>query len=462
MHNPTLPSTTTSAATTVPGDAGPTRRKIEPPYYPIVYVRGYAMTHGEREDTFHDTYYGFAATSVERRDAPPPRYFEVDMFEGQFIRFMKLDHHYADATNQGLGARHNHPARSTWICRFYDEDYVREEVRDIVDHARDLRKLICEVIPAELKAGNVDLGENDEDYKVILIAHSMGGLVCRTLIQNLLPEDGEDPRDWIHRFVTIGTPHRGIDMGRLPDFVENPIVHLTNLFNSGIFKHDRMRDYLKLSKDHDVHSLGGAVTPTGQPTGCFPPKRCLNLIGSDYSSYSAVRHATGGFSDGLVKQSHAYVVAGPRPGNDEPYPDACRAFWANVHRAHSGRRGIVNSYESFENIHRFLFGNIIAQLALEDIQVRTPQQAGISTFYDIEFALTIRGTSTYLHRRQQDPCENAMRFRADELDNRSILLHTTFMNSDLKIEPGAFSHFAIALKVIERRVKDRLSPGPYG
>ena len=64
--------------------------KISPPFYPIVYVRGYAMTEGERDDVFHDAYYGFSATSVEKRDAAPPKYFEVDIFEGQFIRLMKM------------------------------------------------------------------------------------------------------------------------------------------------------------------------------------------------------------------------------------------------------------------------------------------------------------------------------------------------------------------------------------
>ena len=73
--------------------------KLEPPHYPIVYVRGYAMTENEREETFHDTYYGFAATSVEKRQAPPPDYLRVDMFEGQLIRFMKMGKFaYFDAT----------------------------------------------------------------------------------------------------------------------------------------------------------------------------------------------------------------------------------------------------------------------------------------------------------------------------------------------------------------------------
>ena len=56
--------------------------RIVKPYYPIVYVRGYAMRAGEREETFNDTYYGFSATSVEKRQAPPPNYFEADVFEG--------------------------------------------------------------------------------------------------------------------------------------------------------------------------------------------------------------------------------------------------------------------------------------------------------------------------------------------------------------------------------------------
>ena len=32
---------------------------IEPPYYPIVYLRGYAGTQGEIEDTVSTTVHGF-------------------------------------------------------------------------------------------------------------------------------------------------------------------------------------------------------------------------------------------------------------------------------------------------------------------------------------------------------------------------------------------------------------------
>ncbi len=414
--------------------------KIEKPYYPIVYVRGYAMTPSEREDTFHDTYYGFSANSVEKRQAPPPDYFKADVFEGQLIRFMKLkDYGYADAANSGEKF-HNNPSRSLWVSRFYDDDFMKEKLRSIEAHAEDLRKLICEQIPARLKSCNVQLGTGDKEYKVILIAHSMGGLVCRTLIQNLLQRDA---KRWVHRLVTIGSPHKGINLGRIPDFLENFVSEHLNPFDANIFQEKRMREYLKLKKTEEVHSLGSSN---------FPVKRCFCLIGSDYESYSAVQRVTGNFSDGLVKQDRAYIVCGSTPAKGKKYSKEQMAFWANIHRAHSGRRGIVNSYESFENIQRFLFGNIKAEMRLENLAINTPQLDDHEYFYDIEFKLSIRGTNTYLHRRQQDPCENAIRIPREKI-GAGIYLHTAFMNSELKTEEDGFSYFSMQIRILERSVK---------
>jgi hypothetical protein len=425
--------------------------KIEKPYYPIVYVRGYAMTPSERQDTFNDTYYGFSATSVEKREAPPPRHFEVDVFEGQLIRLMKMKQYgYADSANTGLQDFSGNPSRSLWVCRFYDEDQHSQETRQIPDHAEDLRKLVCEQIPARLKECKVDLGPNDQDYKVILIAHSMGGLVCRTLIQNLLPSKNQNPKRWVHRLVTLGTPHKGIDLGHVPDFIENMATSWLNVFGSKIFETKNMLRYLKLPpKGYEANSLGD---PDNELT--FPVKRCLSIIGSDYRSYGVVKALTGAFSDGLVKQDRAYVVAGPKPAKDTPYLPERMCYWANIHRAHSGYRGIVNSYESYENIQRFLFGDTRIEVALEDIAISSTAGEGERLYYDFEFAYSIRNTGVYLHRRQQDPCENAERIEGIKLPAR-LELHTGFMNSKLR-DPKDRSHFSIKLRVVERRVKDKL------
>jgi hypothetical protein len=444
------------------------RFKIEKPYYPIVYVRGYAMRAAEREETFNDTYYGFSATSVEKRQAPPPQYFEADVFEGQLIRLMKIkEYGYADSVNRGLELFHSNPSRSVWIARFYDQDVFRDTVRSIEDHAEDLYTLVCETIPERLRAAGVDLGKNNEDYRVILIAHSMGGLVCRTLIQNLLPATkcpfpleerkhehdkhphDRDPKQWIYRLVTMGTPHKGIDLGRIPDLIENFVTSRLNPFDANIFAEERMREYLKLEKTDEVHSLGDPAAERA-----FPVKRCLCIIGSDYRSYGVTKDLTGSFSDGLVKQDHAYIVAGPNPGKNVDYPNDRRSFWANVHRAHSGNRGIVNSYESYENIQRFLFGDTRAEISLDDVDITTsPPREKDSYFYDFEFVFSIRKSGAYLHRRQQDPCENAIRYERGKIPSR-LLLHTAFINSRLRDEGETFSHFGGKVRVIEHRVRD--------
>lgn len=448
---------------------GMPEHKIEPPYYPIVYVRGYAMTADEREDTFYDSYYGFAANSVEKREAPPPVYFQADVFEGQLIRFMKLgDYRYADAANAGIEEFGDNPSRSIWVCRFYDTDFFSGQAREIKDHGEELRALIMEGIPDKLRSF-VDLGANDADYKVILIAHSMGGLVCRALIQNLMPSKKQDPKRWIHRFVTMGTPHGGIELGRIPDVAERLAAENLNPVNSGLFYPKQMRSYLKLDETdnegeftYDVHSLG--LQPTKREKAGFPVGRCLCIIGSNYREYTAVKWVTGDHSDGLVKQSRAYCVGGPvpeaGPGNENPeYPPSRVAFFANIHRAHSGRVGIVNSYESFENIHRFLFGNIKAQVYLNDVEINTPQEEGFHYFYDFEFFFSVRRTGVYLHRRQQDPCENAWRFLRSSIP-KSILLHTGFMNSRLNDRVNnllsANSHFSLSFGVIERRNRQHI------
>lgn len=133
-----------------------------------------------------------------------------------------------------------------------------------------------------------------------------------------------------------------------------------------------------------------------------------------------------------------------------------------MHRAHSGIRGIVNSADSYENIHRFLFGNLKAKLHLQDLKIHTRiNDLRIKAFYDLEFSLSIQGTLTSLHQRQQKPCENAMRFTAGQLDlltqqGSSIYMHTAFLNSKLNPSQSKFSHFQLAVKIVEYHVKERL------
>jgi len=457
---------------------------FDPPFYPIVYVRGYAMRREDIEETFYDSYYGFATSAVYKKQTDAGNgYLVPDLFEGQLIRFMKSrfesaddkPYGYADVINSDSSYfEHLNPSRSIWISRFYDVDYIQDKVRSIENHALELTDLIVNIIPKQLVALGMNPDVVKTDYKVILIAHSMGGLVCRTMIQNSLPnfvaKEGKEapiipldhiknPELLIHRFVTIGTPHKGIDMGNIPDVLENAITAAINPYDSNIFKPRRMREYLKLTglkegadQDHvkeedykfDIHSLGNSS---------FPIKKCLCIIGSDYSHYSGVKYATGSFSDGLVKQDRAYVVSGERPEGNNPYEEKNTAFYANVHRAHSGFHGIVNSYETFENIQRFLFGDLRVRIALDNVKIQTQKLQDHDYFYDFEFSLTIRGTGVYLHQRKQDPCENAIRLKRNEVGGKELFLHNGFLNSKLCQSKDTGSHFIMKFSVLEYRTK---------
>jgi hypothetical protein len=153
-----------------------------------------------------------------------------------------------------------------------------------------------------------------------------------------------------------------------------------------------------------------------------------------------VKRATGSHSDGLVKQNNAYIKG---------------SYWANVHRAHSGRRGIVNSFETYENVRRFLFGDTRVKIWLENLDLRTAlPPENVQEFYDVEFSLAIRGTGVFLHQRKQNPCENAQRFGRREFPLQNVHLHTGFLDAKLRARGDAFSHFLLAFRMSQHRVRD--------
>jgi hypothetical protein len=45
----------------------------------------------------------------------------------------------------------------------------------------------------------------------------------------------------------------------------------------------------------------------------------------------------------------------------------------------------------------------------------------MTELYDFEFAISVRGTGVFLHQRRQDPCENALRLKREDLDKTPTL-----------------------------------------
>jgi hypothetical protein len=378
------------------------------PYHPIIYVRGFAATEGEIEETVADPYMGFNVGSTKARVAwtgDVRRFY----FESPLVRLMS-DHNYEDVFVDGddlIAAKHTEhpvPYRSIIIFRYYDEaskDFGGGETPPIGHFAKGLDNLILRL--RDRICANAANNVTPEDFRVHLVAHSMGGLICRAFLQN--PALGSaEARAAVDKLFTYATPHNGIDMR----IVRNVPGWLT-FGDVNNFSRDRMAGYLGVPKGDDVSVVVN-----------FPPDRVFNLVGTNSRDYTVARGlsawAAGEASDGLVRIENA-TTYGPGAGGENV--TSPRAF---VHRSHSGHYGIVNSEEGYQNLTRFLFGKlrVDGMLAIDDItlpiEVQKELQAGkeVHASYQFEVAASVRGCQWQMTRREVR--ENSAIFRTyDEL-----------------------------------------------
>ena len=367
--------------------------KFEPPFHPIIYVRGYAGSQDEVEETVATPYMGFnlgATKARQRWDGAIVRH----VFESPLVRLMK-DFEYRDVYSHGSEILDDAlPPRSVVIYRYYEpvSKDLGEGVRpEIEDYAKGLDELISKLRKQVCKR----TGQDGAEFRVHLVAHSMGGLICRCFLQN--PKySSKANRDAVDKVFTYATPHGGIDvrlLGNVPSFFTRN--------NADNFNRERMRKFLALKKDADVLSLDGK----------FDAKRFFCLVGTNARDYGAAggmsRGAVGPLSDGLVRIENAAVRGAPR---------------AFVHRSHSGNYGVVNSEEGYQNLTRFLFGDVRVDGVLEvealdlpaAVQRALTKKKEVRASYHFEVVVRPRGGAWALHSRATG--ENSAIFRTfDEM-----------------------------------------------
>ncbi len=362
--------------------------RIVRPFYPIIYVRGYAMTEGEIRDTVATPYMGFNLGSMKIRQNYKGKVTR-HVFESPLVRLMK-DYGYYDNYKDGLTISGALDPKSIIIHRYYDQadpDLGRGKVPSIQDAARGLSALIEQVRRLVLE-GNP---ENPTDFRVYLVAHSMGGLVCRCLLQN--PDvDVRDARQYVDKVFTYATPHNGIDMAGIN------VPRFLGIWDLNNFNREKIAEYLAIKGHPDrVDTLDGK----------FDPDRFFCMIGTNYKDYDVAcglsRTLAGEMSDGLVRIRNASVNGAPR---------------AYAHRSHSGHYGIVNSEEGYQNLVRFLFGDVRIDGYLEVDNLPLPPnvlkkyKAGkqIRASYFFEASVTPRSAKTYwLTERRKEMCSAVLR-----------------------------------------------------
>lgn len=353
-------------------------------YFPIIYVRGYAMTEADIEETVDDPFYGFNVGSTHYRiDQDGAATFFA--FESPFVR-LSSDHRYSDAffgSKQTVAPMDSSEGkqRSIWIHRYYDEtsrtfdDRVGGRRLSIEEAAWDLNKLIQQVIT------------ETNSQKVVLVAHSMGGLVCRCLLQKIYPESGERGSKYIDKFVTFGTPHGGISFRSGLSLVERARDFLS-IADSDNFGRARMYEFLVPSGNRKNNPLGNFEANL-MPEDAFPSERVLCIVGTNSRDYEVAhgfsRFSVGPQSDGLVQVRNASLQKSHR---------------AYIHRCHSGRFGMVNSEEGYQNLRRFLFGDVKVEATLCDFELKfDTANERLQRAYHIELHVAVRSLPMLLHER---------------------------------------------------------------
>ncbi|TRW92668.1 esterase/lipase family protein [Candidatus Methylobacter oryzae] len=408
--------------------------KITRLLHPIIYVRGYAMTENERDETTADPFNGFnLGSTVYRASYDKKEKANKFIFESPLVRLMS-DFGYSDVYEDGLdimdkGWRGKIPYRSVIVYRYYDEGstFFGDGSSSSIEHyAKGLSELISKVRDLAVD----EAGHGIADFKCYLVAHSMGGLICRAFLQN--PNLGDATvRNWVDKVYTYATPHNGIEMGG----INIPSWFSKNDMNN--FNRDRMANYLALENDPEYI---GQKDTEGRVDFLrhFDPNRFFCMIGTNRDDYNVAaglsRTFAGHGSDGLVKIENA-ALCGKDANN---ITILCpRAY---TYRSHSGFFGIVNSEEAFQNLTRFFFGDLRVDVWFDVDAVILPSslqdKSDVQAAYHFEILAAPRGKRWQLTRRIAVEDSVAVRTHDDIIHskNKNIYLSTAFLSRWAKVD----------------------------
>ena len=426
-------------------------------FLPIIYVRGYAMTEQEQDETTADPFCGFNLGSTVFRATPdktkPAKKF---IFESPVLR-LTSDYDYSDVYHNGLDIMdpdwernipapptpapstpappvpaQSLPARSIIIYRYYEQasSLLGEgKTPPMEEFAKGLNQLVLRL--RDLVCADPNNKVAPADFRCYLVAHSMGGLVCRAFLQNPALGD-EAARRCIDKVFTYATPHNGIEMAGLnvPKWLTKDDI--------ANFNRDRMAEYLNIDKNLYQQTERADWLPEEM----FRSRNFFCMVGTNREDYEAAKGISRTFaghgSDGLVRIDNASVWGVNAKGE---FSAPCATAYA--YRSHSGYFGIVNSEEAYQNLTRFLFGDLRVDVWVDVTDVQLPAQIkgkAVDALYQFGLLASPKGKRWFLSRRVAEEDSVACRSHQELTDpanptRRSLYLSSIFLSTHARLDP---------------------------
>jgi hypothetical protein len=243
----------------------------------------------------------------------------------------------------------------------------------------------------------------------------------------------------VDKLFTFATPHNGIDIvGRnVPDWLQ--------LFDVDVFNRESIAKLMGISDLYN-NPEGSQRADLVDDRCALRPDRIFCMVGTNRSDYEAFaglsRSFVGQGSDGLVRIANATLTYRAPDGT---LTECAKAF---AYRSHSGYFGIVNSEEAFQNLARFLFGDLRVDVYLDLDDIRLPatlrekvsDEHTINALYQIEMNAAPRGKMWYLTRRTVEEDSVACVSHRDWMQGKQrIFLSSVFLSNRAKVTKGGKS-----------------------